>query len=82
MIAQQAELENSEPPLFRNTEDLRTEMCSDFMQAVPIAVTALLPLSLLPFFGILTADKTAAAYFNDTQALFLGSFILALAVEK
>lgn len=52
------------------------------MQAVPIAVTALLPLSLLPFFGILTADKTAAAYFNDTQALFLGSFILALAVEK
>ncbi|KAG0566895.1 hypothetical protein KC19_7G096000 [Ceratodon purpureus] len=51
-------------------------------EAVPIAITALLPLFLFPLLQISTADAVAKAYMNDTISLFLGSFILALAVQK
>ena len=51
-------------------------------EAVPVAITALLPMFLFPLLRITTADEVAKAYMNDTISLFLGSFILALAVEK
>lgn len=51
-------------------------------EAVPVAITALLPMFLFPVLRITTADEVAKAYMNDTISLFLGSFILALAVEK
>lgn len=51
-------------------------------EAVPVAITALLPLFLFPLLQIATADEVAKAYMNDTISLFLGSFILALAVQK
>lgn len=51
-------------------------------EAVPVAITALLPLFLFPLLRISTADEVAKAYMNDTISLFLGSFILALAVQK
>lgn len=51
-------------------------------EAVPVAITALLPLFLFPLLQISTADEVAKAYMNDTISLFLGSFILALAVQK
>lgn len=51
-------------------------------EAMPIAFTSLLPLALFPTLGILGADGTARSYVNDTIVLFVGSFMLALAVEK
>ena len=51
-------------------------------EAVPVAITALLPLVLFPLLQVSTAEEVAKAYMNDTISLFLGSFILALAVQK
>ncbi len=51
-------------------------------EAVPIAVTALLPLVLFPLTGTETVDKVAAAYGSQYVFLFMGGFILALAMEK
>lgn len=51
-------------------------------EAVPVAITALLPLFLFPLLQISTANDVAKAYMNDTISLFLGSFMLALAVQK
>ena len=49
---------------------------------IPIAVTAMLPLPLFPLLGISPAKSVAVSYFNDTMWVFIGSFIVALAVEK
>lgn len=51
-------------------------------QAVPMPVTALLPLILFPSFGVLDLKTTAAAYGHEVVFLFLGGFLLALALEK
>jgi sodium-dependent dicarboxylate transporter 2/3/5 len=51
-------------------------------EALPLAATALLPLVVLPSFGVMTAKAVAPAYFDDTIALFLGGFCLALGMEK
>jgi len=51
-------------------------------QAVPLPVTSLCPLFLFPMFGIASADSVAHSYMNDLVTLILGSFILALAVER
>jgi hypothetical protein len=49
---------------------------------IPIGCTALLPLPLFPMLGISPAKSVAVSYFNDTMWVFIGSFIVALAVEK
>jgi sodium-dependent dicarboxylate transporter 2/3/5 len=49
---------------------------------IPIGCTALLPLPLFPLLGISPAKSVAVSYFNDTMWVFIGSFIVALAVEK
>ena len=51
-------------------------------EAVPIAVTALLPLVLFPAFGIAGIDDIANSYANDTLFLFLGGFMLALGMQR
>ncbi|MFC2116784.1 SLC13 family permease [Bacteroidota bacterium] len=51
-------------------------------EAVPIAVTSLLPLVLFPILGIMDGGDTAVQYFNDIIFLFMGGFILSLAMEK
>lgn len=51
-------------------------------EAVPIAITSLLPLVLFPLLGILDGGTTAIQYFNDIIFLFMGGFILSLAMEK
>jgi sodium-dependent dicarboxylate transporter 2/3/5 len=50
-------------------------------EVLPIAVTSLLPLLLFPFLGILTVEKTAAFYGSSTIYLFLGGFMLAIALQ-
>jgi sodium-dependent dicarboxylate transporter 2/3/5 len=51
-------------------------------EAVPIAVTALLPLVLFPLLGIATMQDTSAPYANKVIYLFLGGFIVALAMQR
>lgn len=51
-------------------------------EAVPLPVTSMCPLFLFPLFGICSADKVAHSYMDDVITLVLGSFILALAVER
>ena len=51
-------------------------------EAVPIAITALLPVILFPLTGSLSLDETSSAYGHRYIFLYLGGFILALAIEK
>lgn len=51
-------------------------------EAVPIAVTALLPLVCFPILGIATIQDTAAPYANKVIYLFLGGFIVAFAMQR
>jgi len=51
-------------------------------EAVPIAVTALLPLVCFPLLGIASIQDTAAPYANKVIYLFLGGFIVAFAMQR
>ncbi len=52
------------------------------LEAVPLAVTALLPLLLFPLFGIMKMDEAGVSYANPVIFLFMGGFMLALGLEK
>jgi sodium-dependent dicarboxylate transporter 2/3/5 len=49
---------------------------------VPLAVTSLLPVALFPLFGVMDGKTISAAYFNDVIFLFIGGFLVALAMER
>lgn len=51
-------------------------------EAIPIPATALLPLALFPLLQIMPAAEVSAAYANHLIFLFLGGFLIALAVER
>ncbi len=51
-------------------------------EVVPLAVTALLPLVIAPLFGVASAKEIAPTYAKSPIFLFLGGFILAIALEK
>ena len=51
-------------------------------EAVPIAVTALLPVTLLPLMGVMDITAAAAPYANPLIFLFLGGFMLAAALQR
>ena len=51
-------------------------------EALPLAATSLLPVALFPLFGVMDAKDTASAYFNDVIFLFMGGFLVALAMER
>ena len=51
-------------------------------EAVPIAVTALLPLALFPIFDIASIQDTASPFANKVIFLFLGGFIIAFAMQR
>lgn len=50
--------------------------------AVPLAVTALLPIFLFPVLGVMSAKEVPEHYFNDIIALYFGGFLVALAMER
>jgi len=51
-------------------------------EALPLPVVALLPLILLPLLGISKLEEAAAPYANPVIFLFMGGFMLGLAIEK
>jgi sodium-dependent dicarboxylate transporter 2/3/5 len=51
-------------------------------EAIPIAATALLPIVLFPPLGVATVAATTAPYANPVIYLFLGGFLIAMALER
>ncbi|EDZ61541.1 sodium-dependent transporter (symport) [Sulfurimonas gotlandica GD1] len=51
-------------------------------EGLPLAVVSLLPIVLFPAFSILDTKATAVNYSHPIIFLFLGGFLLAIAVEK
>ena len=51
-------------------------------EAIPIAVTAFLPMVLFPFLGVMPMDQTAPLYAHPIIYLFFGGFVMAIAIER
>lgn len=51
-------------------------------EPIPIPVTSLLPLALMPMFGVLTPAQTGAAYGSPLILLLLGGFLLSRGMES
>lgn len=51
-------------------------------EAIPLSATALLPIALFPLLGILRPGDATAPYANPVIFLFLGGFLLALAMQR
>ena len=51
-------------------------------EAIPIPVTALLPICLFPLSGALPLAETTSSYGHHYVFLYIGGFILAIAIEK
>ncbi len=51
-------------------------------EAIPLAATSLIPLILFPFLDIMSGEDIASSYINSIIFLFLGGFMLAIAMER
>lgn len=51
-------------------------------EVVPLAITSLLPIFLFPMLGVMNGKAVSSAYFNDIIFLFLGGFMVALAMQR
>ena len=51
-------------------------------EAIPIGATSLLPLILFPLLGAMDADQVASAYGDKLIFLYIGGFVIALAMER
>lgn len=51
-------------------------------EAIPIPATSLLPIALYPSLGILKSSQTTPAYAHHLIFLFIGGFLLAIAMER
>lgn len=50
-------------------------------EALPLAVTALVPIVALPLFGVLAPDEATAPFADEIVFLFMGGFVIALALQ-
>ncbi|MBO6622807.1 MAG: DASS family sodium-coupled anion symporter [Balneola sp.] len=51
-------------------------------EAIPISATALLPIVLFPVLGVFSIGDATSPYANPLIFLFMGGFVIALAMEK
>jgi solute carrier family 13 (sodium-dependent dicarboxylate transporter), member 2/3/5 len=52
------------------------------LEVIPIAVTALLPIVLFPLTGALSLEETTASFGHRYIFLYIGGFMLAIAIER
>jgi len=52
------------------------------LEVIPIAATALLPVLLFPLLGVLDIKSTTSAYGHPYIFLYIGGFVLAIAIER
>ncbi|SFO10118.1 solute carrier family 13 (sodium-dependent dicarboxylate transporter), member 2/3/5 [Pseudonocardia ammonioxydans] len=51
-------------------------------EAIPLSATALLPIVAFPALGVLSVDDAAAPYADPIVFLFMGGFLIAIAMQK
>jgi len=51
-------------------------------EVIPLAITSLVPVVLFPLLGIMDGKDVSATYYNHVIFLFLGGFLIALAMQK
>ena len=76
------EIDSSKPALSRMAAVTILMAIWWMTEAVPIAVTALVPLILFPTLGIMRGEQVAPVYVNSNIFLFAGGFLIALAMQR
>jgi sodium-dependent dicarboxylate transporter 2/3/5 len=51
-------------------------------EVIPLAITSLLPIVLFPSLDIMDGKEVSSTYFNHVIFLFIGGFLVALAIQK
>ncbi|KAJ1363134.1 hypothetical protein KIN20_022916 [Parelaphostrongylus tenuis] len=76
------------PLVLSEKKELRCAFCVCLMgvywmtEALPLAVTALIPIVLYPLTQVMTCKAVAQQFINDTNFLYVGGLIVAIAIEK
>ncbi|CAB0029267.1 unnamed protein product [Trichogramma brassicae] len=50
-------------------------------EVLPLPVTGLIPIFLYPLLGVMSTSDTCKCYINDTSMMFVGSLVIAVAIE-
>lgn len=50
-------------------------------EALPLAVTSLLPVALFPLLGVMDTEKVSITYLKEANMMFFGGLVIAIAVE-
>lgn len=51
-------------------------------EVLPLPITGLIPVVLYPLMGIMSTSDTCLCYMNDTTMMFIGSMVIAIAIEN